>query len=196
MIAIVDYGAGNLVSVKKALDWLGHECAITSDPGQVAKAAKIVLPGVGHFAATASLERWGLQSAIACAIGHGIPFLGICVGMQWMFERSQESPETPGLGLLRGECERFPDKVKSPHVGWNQLEISPSSRLFRGVPSSSFVYFTHSYRAPVSEATVACCDYGGKFSAAVERDHVFGVQFHPEKSGDIGLKLLGNFCEL
>jgi glutamine amidotransferase len=196
MIAIVNYGAGNLVSVKKALDWLGQECAITSDPGQVAKAAKIVLPGVGHFASTAALGRSGLQNAIADAIDRGIPFLGICVGMQWMFERSQESPETSGLGVLEGECERFPASVKSPHVGWNQLEVASSSRLLRDVPSSSFVYFTHSFRAPLCDTTVACCDYGGRFSAAVERDHLFGVQFHPEKSGETGLKILGNFCAL
>lgn len=196
MIAIVDYGAGNLVSVKKALDWLGQECVITSETGQVARAASIVLPGVGHFASTAALGRTGLQDAIADAIRRGVPFLGICVGMQWMFERSQESPETPGLGLLPGECERFPASVKSPHVGWNQLEIDPSSRLLRGLPPSSFVYFTHSYRAPVTDTTVACCEYGGRFSAAVERDHLFGVQFHPEKSGEAGLKLLGNFCAL
>lgn len=196
MIAIVDYGAGNLVSVKKALDWLRAECAITSDPGQVAKASKIVLPGVGHFASTAALGRSGLQEAIANAIDCGVPFLGICVGMQWMFERSQESPETSGLGALDGECERFPATVKSPHVGWNQLEVAPSSRLLRGVPSSSFVYFTHSFRAPVHETTVACCEYGGQFSAAVERDHLYGVQFHPEKSGETGLTILSNFCAL
>ena len=196
MIAIVDYGAGNLVSVKKALDWLGQECAITCAPADVAKASKIVLPGVGHFASTAALQRSGLQDTIADAIEGGMPFLGICVGMQWMFERSQESPETPGLGLLHGECERFPASVKSPHVGWNQLEVNLSSRLLRGVPSASFVYFTHSFRAPVTETTVACCEYGGRFSAAVERDHVFGVQFHPEKSGTVGLKMLSNFCDL
>jgi len=196
MIAIVDYGAGNLVSVKKALDWLGQEFAITSAPADVAKASKIVLPGVGHFASTAALARSGLQDAIANAIEIGTPFLGICVGMQWMFERSQESRETSGLGLLQGECERFPASVKSPHVGWNQLEVNPSSRLLRGVPSASFVYFTHSFRAPVAETMVACCEYGGRFSAAVERDHVFGVQFHPEKSGEIGLKILNNFCGL
>lgn len=196
MIAIVDYGAGNLVSVKKALDWLAQDCAITSDPGTVAKAAKIVLPGVGHFASTIALARSGLQDAIAGAIARGVPFLGICVGMQWMFERSQESPETPGLALLPGKCERFPARVKSPHVGWNQLEIAPYSRLFREVPPSPFVYFTHSFRAPVGETTTACCEYGGSFSAAEERDHLFGVQFHPEKSGEIGLKLLGNFCAL
>jgi glutamine amidotransferase len=196
MIAIVDYGAGNLISVKKALDWLGEENTITSDPGQVARAAKIVLPGVGHFASTAMLARSGLQDAIADAISREIPFLGICVGMQWMFERSQESSETRGLGVLAGECERFPASVKSPHVGWNQLEVDPSSRLLRGVPSTSFVYFTHSFRAPVTATTVACCEYGGRFSAAVERDHLFGVQFHPEKSGEIGLQVLANFCAI
>jgi len=196
MIAIVDYGAGNLTSVKKALDWLRQESVITSDPGTVAKAAKVVLPGVGHFAATAVLETSGLRHAIAHSISRGIPFLGICVGMQWMFAGSEESPDTPGLGLLPGVCERFPAQVKSPHVGWNQLEIAPSSTLFRGLPSSSFVYFTHSYRAPLTGTTTAGCEYGGRFSAAVERDRVFGVQFHPEKSGEVGLRLLGNFCEL
>ena len=196
MIAIVDYGAGNLVSVKKAFDWLGQECAITSDPAKVATAAKVVLPGVGHFSATKSLERTGWKQAIAESISRGIPFLGICVGMQWMFAGSEESASARGLGLFAGECTLFPSKVKSPHVGWNQLEINTSSCLLQGVPSGSFVYFTHSFRAPASEATVACCDYGGPFSAAVERDHLFGVQFHPEKSGEIGLKILGNFCEL
>jgi glutamine amidotransferase len=196
MIAIVDYGAGNLVSVKKALDFLGQECAITADIAEVEHAAKVVLPGVGHFASTASLASSGLQDAIARAIKRGVPFLGICVGMQWMLEGSQESPETRGLGFFPGECERFPSAVKSPHVGWNQLEIDSSSRLFRGVKSSSFVYFTHSFRIPLNDATVACCEYGGRFAAAVEREHVFGVQFHPEKSGDVGLNLLSNFCAL
>lgn len=196
MIAIVDYGAGNLVSVKKAFDWLGQDSMITSDPAEVAEATKVVLPGVGHFASTAALESSGLRQAIADAIERSVPFLGICVGMQWMFERSQESPSVAGLGILQGECDRFPESVKSPHVGWNSLEIDPRSRLFRGVPSSAFVYFTHSFRAPVDDATVACCEYGGRFSAAVERDHLFGVQFHPEKSGEVGLKLLSNFCAI
>jgi imidazole glycerol-phosphate synthase subunit HisH len=196
MIAIVDYGAGNLVSVKKAIDWLGYECVITSDRVEVSNAAKIVLPGVGHFASTAALERSGLRNEIKSAIGRGIPFLGICVGMQWMFEGSTEAPTTKGLRLLPGQCERFPETVKSPHVGWNSLTVESSSRLFRGIASSPFVYFTHSFRAPVGETTVACCEYGGQFSAAVERDQVFGVQFHPEKSGKTGLKLLSNFCAL
>jgi glutamine amidotransferase len=196
MIAIVDYGVGNLVSVKKALDALEQDCMITSKPEEVLRATKIILPGVGHFASTAALKTSGLQDAIASAIGQGVPFLGICVGMQWMFAGSAEAPGTPGLGLFEGECERFPAEVKSPHVGWNSALAETSSRLFRGVPSSSFVYFTHSYRVPVSGATVARCEYGGEFSAAIERDNVFGVQFHPEKSGEVGLKLLGNFCGL
>jgi imidazole glycerol-phosphate synthase subunit HisH len=196
MIAIVDYGAGNLVSVKKALDWLGEESAITSDPARVSDAAKIVLPGVGHFASTSALRSSGLQDAISHAIERGVPFLGICVGMQWMFQRSQESAETPGLALFQGECERFPASVKSPHVGWNSLRLSQSSRLLRGIGESPFVYFTHSFRAPIIETTTAGCDYGGSFSAAVERDNLFGVQFHPEKSGEVGLQLLRNFCEL
>lgn len=195
MIAIVDYGAGNLTSVKKALDWIGQPCAITSEASQVERAARIILPGVGHFTATAALETLGLKPAIARAIRNDIPFLGICVGMQWMFEGSAESPQTPGLGLLCASCERFPATVKSPHVGWNQIEISDSSRLFRGL-TPAFVYFTHSFRAPITAETTACCEYGGQFSAAVERDHCFGVQFHPEKSGNFGLQLLRNFCEL
>jgi len=196
MIAIVDYGAGNLVSVKKALEALGQPCAITPDPAKFHRAEKVILPGVGHFAATAALERTGLRTAIADRIANHIPFLGICVGMQWMFSGSEESPQTPGLSLFSDQCTHFPANVKSPHVGWNQLEISSTSRLFRDLPPSPFVYFTHSYRVPINGSTVACCEYGGKFSAAVEQDHLFGVQFHPEKSGDAGLKLLRNFCAL
>ena len=194
MIAIVDYGAGNLVSVKKAVDFLGRECSVTSNPAEVAKATSIILPGVGHFSSTAAIEKSGLRDAISGGIRRGVPFLGICVGMQWMFEGSQEAPETAGLGLLRGKCERFPADVKSPHVGWNDLDVATSSLLFRGVKSAPFVYFTHSFRVPANGTTVAYCEYGGRFSAAVEKDHVFGVQFHPEKSGEIGLQVLRNFC--
>jgi imidazole glycerol-phosphate synthase subunit HisH len=197
VIAIVDYKAGNLASVKKALDRVGAGALVTSDPHVVAKADRIVLPGVGHFSATCALSSAGLRDAIAESLQRGAPFLGICVGMQWMMESSAEAPEVRGLGIWKGACERFPSEVKAPHVGWNQLEIrNGGSRLLNGIPSGSFVYFTHSYRVPVIEATVAATEYGGKFSAAVEHEHLFGVQFHPEKSGPVGLKLLENFCKL
>jgi len=196
MIAVVDYRAGNLASVKKALHHLRAEPIVTRDARVVAQADKIILPGVGHFSATAVLEQDGLRSAILRRIKEGVPFLGICVGMQWMFESSVEAPGTQGLGLFSGACGRFPESVKSPHVGWNSLACRDESRLLRGVPSGSFVYFTHSYRAPVVQATTARSEYGGEFSAAVESDNLFGVQFHPEKSGAIGLKILENFCKL
>ena len=196
MIAIIDYRAGNLTSVKKALDYLGVPSMITSDPAAVAKAEKIILPGVGHFSSTAALDHSALRAAIIEQMEGKVPFLGICVGMQWMFDGSEESAETRGAGLFAGTCERFPGTVKSPHVGWNSLACDGSSRLFRDIASGAFVYFTHSYRAPVTDATVAWADYGGEFSAAVERDHLFGVQFHPEKSGAAGLKILSNFCSL
>ncbi len=195
MIAIVDYRAGNLASVKKAFDHLGFESAITSDPEKIARAGKVVLPGVGNFEATIALSG-ALQDAVVKTIDRQIPLLGICLGMQWMFESSQEAPQLRGLGLFSGECEKFPASVKSPHVGWNQLQVHGASRLLSGLPQDSFVYFTHSYRAPLVEATVGRCEYGGAFSAVVERGDLFGVQFHPEKSGAAGLQLLRNFCEL
>ncbi len=195
MIAIVDYQAGNLASVKKAFDHLGYVSAITSEPADIARASKIVLPGVGNFEATTALSG-PLQEAVVNAIDRQVPLLGICLGMQWMFESSREAPQLRGLGLFAGECEKFPKTVKSPHVGWNQLQVAGASRLLRGLPENSFVYFTHSYRAPVVEATVGKCEYGGAFSAVVERGELFGVQFHPEKSGTAGLHLLRNFCEL
>lgn len=195
MIAIVDYQAGNLASVKKAFDHLGVEAAITSDPAAIARASKVVLPGVGNFKATTALSG-ALQEAVVNAIDRNIPLLGICLGMQWMFDSSHEAPQLRGLGLFSGQCEKFPVSVKSPHVGWNQLQVDGSSRLLRGLPQDSFVYFTHSYRAPVVEATVGKCEYGGAFSAVVERGELFGVQFHPEKSGAAGLHLLRTFCEL
>ena len=195
MIAIVDYQAGNLASVRKAFDHLGYESAVTADPKEIARASKIVLPGVGNFEATRALAG-ALQEVIVEAIDRQVPLLGICLGMQWMFESSQEAPRLRGLGLFAGECEKFPAAVKSPHVGWNQLQVGGASRLLRGLPQNSFVYFTHSYRAPVVEATVGQCEYGGAFSAVIERGQLFGVQFHPEKSGAAGLHLLRNFCEL
>jgi imidazole glycerol-phosphate synthase subunit HisH len=195
-IAIVDYGAGNLTSVKKAFDWLGHPANITTDPETIARAERVVVPGVGHFSATRSLQSNGLEEAIKSAIQQGKPVLGICLGMQWMFSASTEAPGLPGLGVFPGECERFPQNVKSPHVGWNQLQRNGTSRLLEALTDNPFVYFTHSYRAPVGAHTVADCEYGGPFSAVVERDLVFGVQFHPEKSGTAGMKMLEAFCNL
>jgi imidazole glycerol-phosphate synthase subunit HisH len=196
-IAIIDYKAGNLTSVKKAFDHLGEETIVTEDPRDVAKADKIVLPGVGHFAATRALDHSGIREAVVDSIERGAPFLGICVGMQWMLTSSEEAPDVHGLGLWPGECSRFPAAVKSPHVGWNSLHIPENgSRLLRGIASESYVYFTHSYRVPLLKATAAECEYGGGFSAAIEQDNLFGVQFHPEKSGTVGLKILENFCAL
>ncbi|MBV9608017.1 MAG: imidazole glycerol phosphate synthase subunit HisH [Acidobacteria bacterium] len=196
MIAVVDYGVGNVTSVMKAFKHLGADAVVTSVPDVIERADKIVLPGVGHFSATAALDESGMKNAISRAISRGVPFLGICVGMQWMLESSEEAPGVRGLGLFSGTCERFPASVKSPHVGWNSLCPRRDFRLFYGVAPGAFVYFTHSYRVPVSGATSAECEYGGVFSAAIERDRVFGVQFHPEKSGAAGLQVLENFCAL
>jgi imidazole glycerol-phosphate synthase subunit HisH len=195
-LAIVDYGAGNLASVKKAFEWLGREAVITSDPETAHLAERVVVPGVGHFAATAMIDSNGLRQAIESAIQRGTPVLGICLGMQWMFASSAEAPGMKGLGIFSGECEHFPATVKSPHVGWNQLRCAQASKLLANLEQDPFVYFTHSYRAPIDKYTVASCEYGGEFSAAVERDNVFGVQFHPEKSGTAGIKLLEAFCNL
>lgn len=193
MIAIVDYGAGNISSVKKALEHLGATAEVTSDPRVIFQAEKLVVPGVGHFNRCQPLNRQ-LRLPLLEAFSEGKPFLGICVGMQWLFEGSSEAPEISGAGLFQGECSRFPAGVKCPHVGWNQIDVSEDSRLLKGVKSGAFVYYTHSYRAPVTQDTVASTEYGGAFAAAVERENVFGVQFHPEKSGETGLKILENFC--
>ena len=195
MIAIVDYGAGNISSVAKALTHLGADAQVTSDSAVIAAAEKMIVPGVGHFSRCRSLNG-NLRAPVLDGIAAGKPFLGICVGMQWLFQGSTEAPETPGAGLFAGECSRFPASVKSPHVGWNKIQINSQSRLLRGIESGGFVYYTHSFRAPVVAETVACTQYGGAFSAAVERDNIFGVQFHPEKSAESGLKILENFCAL
>ena len=195
-IAIVDYGAGNLTSVKKALDSLGVSAIITADAEQVSGADKLIVPGVGHFGATAALEHNGMGAAIKAAIGRETPLLGICLGMQWLCAASTEAPELVGLGIFAANCTHFPSAVKAPHVGWNELMLLRGSRLMIGLPRKSFVYFTHSYRVPVIEHTVATCEYGGPFSAVIEQGRIFGVQFHPEKSGLAGKQLLKNFCEL
>lgn len=196
MIAILDYQAGNVASVKKALNHLGYATLVTCDPSEVERAEKIVVPGVGHFSSTSDLGARGLDTSLRHCVDRGTPVLGICLGMQWMFDSSEEAPELLGLGFFPGRSGRFPRDVKSPHVGWNQLKLRAQCRLLKGIDSGAFVYFTHAYRAPVIEDTVAVTEYGGEFSAAVERGNLFGVQFHPEKSGDLGLTLLRNFCEL
>lgn len=196
MIALIDYKAGNIASVKKALDALGTDSQITDDPKVVARAGKIILPGVGHFAATQAIDKNGVRPVVEQAIAAGTPFFGICVGMQWMLQSSEEAPDVHGLGALNCSCERFPSSVKVPHVGWNQIRPVRTSRLLRGVEPGAFVYYSHSYRAPLAPETVAVTEYGGEFSAVVERDNTFGVQFHPEKSAKAGMQILKNFIEL
>lgn len=195
-VAVIDYKAGNLTSVMKALEALGCGATVTADPDVVRGANKVILPGVGHFQATQLLEETGLTSAVSDVIARGTPFLGICVGLQWLFEGSTEAPAFRGLKIFRGQCERFAAGVKVPHVGWNDVRVDPQSRLMRGVADGAFVYYTHSFRAPVVSETVAVTDYGGEFSGAVERGNVMGVQFHPEKSGAAGMQVLRNFVEL
>jgi glutamine amidotransferase len=196
VITLVDYRAGNLASVRKAFEHLGCEVAITEDPDVVRRARHVVVPGVGHFAATEQLTRTGLRDAVTESIKQGANFLGICVGMQWMFEGSTEAPGVVGLGLIAGMIERFSSGAKVPHVGWNTLETRGQSRFLHDVPSPSFVYYTHSYRAPLVTETVGETEYGSPFSGVVEKGNVFGVQFHPEKSGAAGLKMLANFSNL
>lgn len=194
MIAILDYQAGNLASVKKALDHVGGQAVITNDPSVARRASELVLPGVGHFSSTRELTRTGLRSAIQKGIGEGKPFLGICVGMQWLYKGSTEAPQQPGLGHFAELCTRFPEgHEKVPQVGWNSLEVRNGSRLLAGVGPGEHVYFTHSYKAPVTADTAAIANYIGPFAAAVEKRNVMGVQFHPEKSGATGLKVLTNY---
>jgi len=195
MIAIVDYGAGNLNSVKKAFDHLGAEVVVTDQPETVAAASRIVLPGVGHFSSLRALNT-GLRESLLESVSAGKPFLGICLGMQWLFEGSDECPGISGAGIFAGKCRQFPSAVKSPHVGWNSLAVQEGSRLLRGIAPDSFVYYTHSFYAPVVTEIAASSEYGLRFACAVERGNIFGVQFHPEKSGNVGLSILKNFCEV
>jgi len=195
-IALVDYGAGNLNSVVKAFKAVGADVKVISAVEDITGTRAIVVPGVGHFSSTASLgPEW--RTAIQSALGRGVPLLGICVGLQWLFEGSAEAPDAPGLGLIAGRCFRIDGDVKVPHVGWNSLALAPRpSRLFEGVPSESSAYFTHSYAAPVVADTMATTTHAVPFSSAIERGLVFGAQFHPEKSGRTGLAMLVNFLRV
>jgi glutamine amidotransferase len=197
-VTVIDYKAGNLTSVLKTLRHLGAETVVTDgDLSLVDAAERIVLPGVGHFAATERLDATGLTDAIRAAIARGIPFLGICVGMQWLYAGSSESAEQMGLGHFPESCTRFAESTeKVPHVGWNSLEVRKGSKLLAGVEPGEYVYFTHSYKGPVTADTAAVTQYIEPFASAVERANVMGVQFHPEKSGETGLKILRNFLEM
>ena len=199
MIALVDYGAGNLTSVRKALTSLGADFVVPSAPDECTRARGVIVPGVGNFGATARLDApW--RDAIAGAVKSGTPLFGICVGMQWLFEGSDEAPDAPGFGAIAGRIARLdgnPDqRLKVPHVGWNSLEFRGTARLLEGLTSGAQVYFTHSYAAPVTPECVAATTHANTFSSVVERDNIFGVQFHPEKSGDAGLTILRNFLEV
>jgi imidazole glycerol-phosphate synthase subunit HisH len=224
VIALIDYKAGNLTSVKKALAAIGADVFVPAVPADLADAGGIIVPGVGHFGATRALDQAWID-AILARLGEGRPLFGICLGMQWLFEGSDEAPELTGLGLFSGRCYRLgtvrlePDtthdgadeddardtrsgrlqadrEIKVPHVGWNSLAISGQASIVDGVASGSQVYYTHSYVAPVTGDTVAVSEHGERFAAIVQRGHVAGVQFHPEKSGDVGLRILRNFVEL
>jgi glutamine amidotransferase len=194
-IALIDYRAGNLTSVRKGFAAIGAPLFTPSTPSELRDAAAIVVPGVGHFGSTANMDdEW--RRTISAAVAAGTPLLGICLGLQWLFEGSDEAPSLPGLDALTGRCFRLPPPVKVPHVGWNSLEISRPSELLKGIADGTQVYFTHSFAAPVTEDTVAATTHGVSFAAAVQRDRVCGLQFHPEKSGDAGLRILSNFVGL
>lgn len=200
MIAIIDYDAGNIKSVEKALQYLGEEAVITRDVGEILMADKVILPGVGAFGdAMEKLNRYGLVPVIHEVVEKGIPFLGICLGLQLMFESSEEAPGVEGLGLLKGKIVRIPegDGLKVPHMGWNSLSFPKEGRLFAGIPENSYVYFVHSYYLQAEEDIVtATAEYGVTIHASVEKGNVFACQFHPEKSSHTGLTILKNFVEL
>ena len=198
MIALVDYGAGNLASVRKALAAIGASVWTPTVAGEIGRAHGIIVPGVGHFNTTRSLcDDW--RKAIQTMADDGVPLLGICVGLQFLFEGSDEAPDAKGLSTFKGTCfpftPRVNERLKVPHVGWNSVVMPRPSRLMAGVKDGTQVYFTHSYAAPVVDDTAAICEYGVPFSAAVERGNVSAVQFHPEKSGDAGLRILHNWLK-
>ena len=201
MIAIIDYDAGNLKSVEKALLSLGEEVLVTRDRAELLRADKVILPGVGNFGdAMEKLKAYGLVSVIRELTEMGKPFLGICLGLQLLFERSDEAPGVEGLGILKGEIVRIPDGegLKVPHIGWNSLHLQHRGRLFRDLPEGSYVYFVHSYylKAEDPEIVKATTEYGVTIDASVEQGNVFACQFHPEKSSRVGLKILENFAKL
>jgi glutamine amidotransferase len=196
-LALIDYDAGNLTSVRKALTALNAPFVTPSAPSDLRNHAAVIVPGVGHFGATRVLdEPW--RDQILYGVEAGKPLLGICLGLQWLFEGSEEAPDVPGLGLVPGRCMRLSSAngLKVPHVGWNALDVKTAGGVLAGVADESQVYFTHSYAAPVTDACAASTTYGATFASVVQHDHICGVQFHPEKSGDVGLRILRNFLAL
>ena len=201
MVAIIDYDAGNIRSVEKAVRYLGKEVTVTSEPEEILAADRVILPGVGAFGdAMKRLHAMGLVEVIRQAADRGTPFLGICLGLQLLFEKSEESPGVPGLGLLRGEILRLPEHpgLKVPHIGWNSLKYPNPGRLFRGIPEDSCVYFVHSYylKAQDEGIVTATTEYGTLVHASVESGNLFACQFHPEKSSETGLTILENFLSI
>ena len=194
-IAVVDYRAGNLTSVLKGLAAAGAAPFVTQEPDEIAAADAIVVPGVGHFAATTAISA-PIRAALARSVAAGRPLLGVCLGLQFLFDGSEEAPELRGLGVLPGTCALLRGDVKVPHVGWNTIERRRDSPLLAGIEREGYVYFTHSYAAPIGEGCVASTSHGTPFAAVVERGRVFGVQFHPEKSGEDGMRILRNFVAL
>jgi len=197
VISILDYGAGNLRSVENTLGALGVEYELVRDADALRQATKIVLPGVGHFGQMMrALDEMQVREALVERIGAGVPFLGICLGLQALFESSEEAPQARGLGLFAGRIEKFRGEARVPHMGWNSLERARGSRLLEGTGVAPYVYFANSFYAPAGEEASAICTYGVKFSAVIEHRNIFAVQFHPEKSGAVGLKIVGNFVKI
>jgi imidazole glycerol phosphate synthase glutamine amidotransferase subunit len=197
-VTLIDYGAGNVTSVERALRRLGAEVHATNKPEEVATADCLILPGVGHCSALiGAIDAHGLRAALLQAIQHGTPFLGICLGLQALYEASEEAPALAGFSLFAGRVTQLPDSVKLPHMGWNQLQIRRPSRLLENISAAAYFYFAHSYAAPSGgPGNVAVCSHGRDFAAVLEQDNIFGVQFHPEKSGDSGATLLQNFLRI